>query len=154
VAAPWTTALDVGLEILGAALFLLVALLGAFAFRRWLFQRWAATFDCAARMCAGERARETGWMLGVGAYTSGSVSWYRAYSLSLRPWLTVSRGDVTVVLTREASIAETEALLADVVVVECMLHGETIELAMAEPSLTGFLAWLEAAPPGQNVGVA
>jgi hypothetical protein len=36
------------------------------------------------------------------------------------------------------------------VVVGCQLResADTIELAMGEAALTGFLAWLEAAPPG------
>ena len=29
-----------------------------------------------------------------------------------------------------------------------------VELAMSEQAYTGFAAWLEAAPPGQNVNVA
>jgi len=29
---------------------------------------------------------------------------------------------------------------------------ETVELAMGEAALTGFLAWLEAAPPGSYLG--
>jgi hypothetical protein len=40
------------------------------------------------------------------------------------------------------------------VVVECGIAGRTVELGMGEGELTGFLAWLEAAPPGQNVSVA
>ena len=36
----------------------------------------------------------------------------------------------------------------------CSLHGTRVELAMSEDALTGFLAWLEAAPPGQRVNVA
>jgi hypothetical protein len=36
------------------------------------------------------------------------------------------------------------------VVVSCQVgeNADTIELAMGEAALTGFLAWLEAAPPG------
>jgi hypothetical protein len=36
------------------------------------------------------------------------------------------------------------------VVITCQVRDspETIELAMSEAALTGFLAWLEAAPPG------
>ena len=32
--------------------------------------------------------------------------------------------------------------------------GGTVELAMGEAALTGFLAWLEAAPPGSYLGRA
>jgi hypothetical protein len=39
-------------------------------------------------------------------------------------------------------------------VLECNQQGRVIELAMSEDALTGFLSWLEAAPPGQHVNVA
>jgi Protein of unknown function (DUF2550) len=45
---------------------------------------------------------------------------------------------------------EVFALLADAVVVRC-LDGEgpgSVELAMGQDTLTGFLAWLESSPPG------
>jgi hypothetical protein len=39
-------------------------------------------------------------------------------------------------------------------VLGCLHRGTRLELAMSEDALTGFLAWLEAAPPGQRVNVA
>ena len=46
------------------------------------------------------------------------------------------------------------ALLSDAVILTCLHRGTRLELAMSEDALTGFLAWLEAAPPGQRVNVA
>ncbi|MFD0529913.1 DUF2550 family protein [Kitasatospora arboriphila] len=46
------------------------------------------------------------------------------------------------------------ALLSGSVVLRCLHDGAPLELAMSEDALTGFLAWLEAAPPGQRVNVA
>jgi len=46
------------------------------------------------------------------------------------------------------------ALLSGAVVLSCLHAGVPLELAMSEDALTGFLAWLEAAPPGQRVNVA
>ncbi|BFO15324.1 hypothetical protein SHKM778_17120 [Streptomyces sp. KM77-8] len=46
------------------------------------------------------------------------------------------------------------ALLSDSVILVCLHRGTRLELAMSEDALTGFLAWLEAAPPGQRVNVA
>jgi hypothetical protein len=46
------------------------------------------------------------------------------------------------------------ALLSDHVILACLHRGTRLELAMSEDALTGFLAWLEAAPPGQRVNVA
>jgi hypothetical protein len=39
-------------------------------------------------------------------------------------------------------------------VLVCEHKGLRLELAMSDDALTGFLAWLEAAPPGQRVNVA
>jgi hypothetical protein len=48
--------------------------------------------------------------------------------------------------------AEVFALLSGVVIVRCREGaGSNVELAMGEAALTGFLSWLEAAPPGQPV---
>jgi hypothetical protein len=46
------------------------------------------------------------------------------------------------------------ALLAGAIVVECSSAGTVLELGMTEDALTGFLSWLEAAPPGQHMSVA
>lgn len=59
------------------------------------------------------------------------------------------------VLARRAPEGEEElALLSDAIVLGCSHRGTRLELAMSEDALTGFLAWLEAAPPGQRVNVA
>ncbi|SCD76803.1 Protein of unknown function [Streptomyces sp. DvalAA-14] len=50
--------------------------------------------------------------------------------------------------------SEELALLSDAVVLSCAHRGTRLELAMSDDALTGFLAWLEAAPPGQRVNVA
>ena len=48
-----------------------------------------------------------------------------------------------------ATPAESAALGPGLFVVECKVgQGDSVELAMSEAALTGFLAWLEAAPPG------
>jgi hypothetical protein len=37
-------------------------------------------------------------------------------------------------------------------VLRCRIGGENLELAMSPGVLTGFLAWLEATPPGRSTG--
>jgi len=51
---------------------------------------------------------------------------------------------------REVYPAEAALLGPGMVVVSCTAGemSETVELAMGEAALTGFLAWLESAPPG------
>jgi len=66
-----------------------------------------------------------------------------------------------VVSRRPAALAETSALGADRIVVEISVKpptdasgsqaGEHLELAMSDSALTGFLAWLEASPPGSHL---
>ena len=59
------------------------------------------------------------------------------------------------VLGRRAPHGDEElALLSDAVVLLCSHRDVRLELAMSDDALTGFLAWLEAAPPGQRVNVA
>jgi hypothetical protein len=56
---------------------------------------------------------------------------------------------------RRAPEGEEElALLSEAVILTCLHRGVRLELAMSDDALTGFLAWLEAAPPGQRVNVA
>ena len=49
---------------------------------------------------------------------------------------------------------ERGVLLAGSVIVECVDPQGPLELAMPEGTLTGFLSWLESAPPGTDVHVA
>ncbi len=62
-----------------------------------------------------------------------------------------ARHALSVVSRRPADAVETTSLGPGAVVVECDTGngaGRRIELALSEDALTGFLAWLEAAPPG------
>ncbi|MEV6103828.1 DUF2550 domain-containing protein [Streptomyces sp. NPDC051940] len=139
----------------------LLALVGLFAFglRRRLIQRAGGTFDCSLRMPAPEPAAPgeedgKGWVYGVARYSGDSIEWFRVFSYSPRPRRVLSR-DAIEVLQRRAPEGEEElALLSDAVVLACRHRGVRLELAMSEDALTGFLAWLEAAPPGQRVNVA
>ena len=46
---------------------------------------------------------------------------------------------------------EEPALQPDTGIVEVRDDGHTVELAMSGAALTGFLAWLEASPPGSSL---
>ena len=62
----------------------------------------------------------------------------------------LSRRTLSITSRRAADAAEAVSLGPGMVVVGCQPgeSADTIELAMGEAALTGFLAWLEAAPPG------
>ena len=68
----------------------------------------------------------------------------------LRPRVELERRTLSVSSRREAALAESASLGPGMVVVECKAgeDGNRVELAMSEAALTGFLSWLEAAPPG------
>nr|WP_196790863.1 DUF2550 domain-containing protein [Motilibacter aurantiacus] len=133
---------------------MLLAVLGlaALAVRRRVIQRRGGTFDCSLRNRS--RSAPKGWMLGVGRYATDTVEWYRVFSYSPRPRQVVQRRDLVVLSRRAPDAAEALALLPGAVIVECSSGGEVLELGMSPDALTGFLAWLEAAPPGQHPVVA
>lgn len=163
---------------------LLAALLGlgAFAMRRRLIQRVGGTFDCSARLrvpalpgvpvpdvgvdaplpsgsapAPGGASVDNGgkgWLFGIARYNRDSVEWFRVFSYSPRPRRVLQRSRIEVLHRRTPVGQEELALLSGAVVLACRHAGEPLELAMSEDALTGFLAWLEAAPPGQRVNVA
>lgn len=150
-------------EALGIVLVLAVALLVLLAFRqRWL-GRQGGTFECSLRLRAS--APGAGWALGAARYNGGRLEWFRFFSLSVRPRQTFPRGGVRVLDNRDPDPVEAVALSADQRIVElAVLDAEPVapgraapaapqaetrrELAMSADSVTGLLAWLEAAPPG------
>ncbi|HSE56365.1 MAG TPA: DUF2550 domain-containing protein [Nocardioidaceae bacterium] len=132
-------------------------LVGLASRRRWL-AHGGGTFECGLRLPTSRRQDlvgiSRGWTLGVARYSGDQIDWYRVFSPSPRPRHTWARRDVMVRSRRAATGAETLALPVGAVVVECAILGRTVQLGMGPGELTGFLAWLEAAPPGQNVSVA
>ncbi|MDF9815700.1 DUF2550 domain-containing protein [Streptomyces sp. SPB162] len=135
-------------------------LLGLFVFglRRRLLQRPGGTFDCSLRPAPadGEEVESTGkgWVYGVARYNGDRIEWFRVFSYSPRPRRVLDRPAIEVVSRRPPQGQEELALLSDATVLLCAHRGTRLELAMSEDALTGFLAWLEAAPPGQRVNVA
>ncbi len=93
-------------------------------------------------------------MYGVARYSGDRIEWFRVFSYAPRPRRVLERGAIEVVDRRTPQGEEELALLSDAFVLACRHRGTSLELAMSEDALTGFLAWLEAAPPGQRVNVA
>jgi hypothetical protein len=128
------------------AAFLLIIVLAAvgLAIRRILLERGGGTVECGLRRPAGT------WRLGVAAYEADELRWYDTVGVLLSPEEVLERRTLSVASRRKADPAETALLRPGMVVVTCRAGEvpETVELAMGEAVLTGFLAWLEAAPPG------
>lgn len=132
------------------ALLLLVAVgLVALVVRRRALAHGGGTVELSFRL----RARDNGggWVLGLGRFDGDSLQWYRVFSLAMRPRRTFTRRDLTVVGQRQPIAAEKRALLAGAVVMECRSSAGAVELAMGPSAVTGFLAWLEATPPGATL---
>jgi hypothetical protein len=132
-----------------AAVLLLVALYAvALVVRRRWISRAGGTFDLSLR--AGELRPGRGWVLGVGRYAEDTLEFFRIFSVVPRPMDVVVRAEVEYLGQRPPEPSEASALYAGHVIVSCRRADGPIELAMAESAVTGFLAWMEAAPPGQS----
>jgi hypothetical protein len=131
------------------------------ASRRILLGRTGGTVECGLRA-----TRAAPWRLGLAAYKPDQLYWFSAFGLRLRPQEAFDRRSLSVLARRPAAPAEVVSIGAGTVVVECQTEpgesgraaGEaaprTVELAMSEAALTGFLAWLESSPPGHVSGLS
>jgi hypothetical protein len=90
-------------------------------------------------------------VLGVGRYAGDDLQWFRVFSLSPRPRRTLSRRDLQVRCRRQPKGPESLALLKGVEVVELVSTTGPVQIALDPSALTGFLAWLEARPPGATL---
>ncbi|MFF3290613.1 DUF2550 domain-containing protein [Streptomyces sp. NPDC003023] len=144
------------LLVSGCVVALVVIGLFVFGLRRRLIQRSGGTFDCSLRwnIPEGQDPTGKGWVYGVARYSGDRIEWFRIFSYAPRPRRVLERSAIEVVARRTPEGEEELALLSDAVVLGCLHRGIRLELAMSEDALTGFLAWLEAAPPGQRVNVA
>lgn len=89
-----------------------------------------------------------GWAPGFGKFQSGRLAWYRMFSYSMRPRRALHRNDLKVEQRREPLGAERQVFPSTVVILCCQSPDGEVEIAMTRSALTGFLSWLEAAPPG------
>ena len=99
---------------------------------------------------AGVRAGR-GWSYGIAQYENDRIDWFRIFSYAYRPAAVLTRRDLEVLSRRDAEDHEELALFPGWTIVECRFGTGLVELAMSPDALTGFLSWIEGAPPGQNV---
>jgi hypothetical protein len=125
------TALEIVASVLLVAA--LVALL-----RGFVMARVRGTVLCQVRS-GGRR-----WRGGVARYVGGELHWFPFITLRLRPRHAIARRGLTVSTRRKLSKADG---LEGYWAVDC----GPVSLAMSEDALTGFLAWLESAPPSAHL---
>ncbi|TPQ23074.1 DUF2550 domain-containing protein [Streptomyces sporangiiformans] len=144
------------LTVCGLVVVLVAVGLFVFGLRRRLIQRSGGTFDCSLRWNTPEKGDTSGkgWGYGIARYNGDRIEWFRVFSYAPRPRRILERSAIEVAGRRAPDGEEELALLSDAIVLTCLHRGTRLELAMSEDALTGFLAWLEAAPPGQRVNVA
>jgi hypothetical protein len=87
------------------------------------------------------------WSVGVAWYGGDMLLWYRGLSLAVRPNERLSRAEIQVA-SRRSPGREDLALPSDVVVLTIATPEGPRELAMDTSTVTGFLSWMESAPPG------
>lgn len=98
----------------------------------------------------GDPNSGSNWLAGVGRYRGDDLAWYRLASLWPGPTVVVDRTVLEIVDRRTPDDAEAAAIPTAGVVLRCRTPAGVLELAMSPGVLTGFLAWLEAAPPGRT----
>ena len=123
-----------------------VLVLVALALRRRVLLRPAGSIDMSLRTRFGRIGG--GWALGVGRYTGDDLLWFRLFALSVKPARMLSRRELQVVGRRLPIGAESWAVQAGAVIVECQNESGPVQVAMSAGAVTGFLSWLESAPPG------
>lgn len=140
------------MEVTLAVTGLLIAVAAVFG---WIALRWRGVLkiggvNVALRWRIDQA--ELGWHLGIGRYRGEEFVWYRVMSVRRGPDKVLARDDLQVVERREPTQAEVYALPAGATVLHFTLSsGDSVEVAMGPGTLTGFLSWLESAPPGRQI---
>ncbi len=98
-----------------------------------------------------------GWAPGLGRFTGDELRWYRLFSLSVRPRKVLVRHNLSVEQRRAPEGAERLSMPEGWIVLRCSAVARSaysrgkpadgVEIALAEPAVTGFLSWIESAPP-------
>lgn len=130
-------------------LILFVAIAVVLAARRYWLERGGGTVECGLRRPPGRGS----WRLGVASYQRDELLWHGALGVALRPEHAFRRRSLEVTSRRKPETSECTVLSPDWTVIEVKAgpSEDPVELAMTDQALTGFLAWLEAAPPGSHL---
>jgi hypothetical protein len=134
------------LQWIGIGVLTLLVALATLFFRRAAISRGGGTIDVSLRLTTLVTGR--GWSHGLARFSGDELRWYRVFSFSPRPRRVLSRRQLAVQARRQPDGMERMTLPADWVVLRCADHRSSVEIAMARNTLTGFLSWIEAAPPG------
>ena len=134
------------LEVFGICVVALFALLFAIFFRARLFMSGGGTIRLQVRISTMVPGR--GWSTGIGRFYGDELRFYRMFSLAFRPKRILDRADLVIDERRSAEGPERLTMPGQWAVMRLSTRGDQFDIAMPESTVTGFLSWLEAAPPG------
>jgi hypothetical protein len=140
------------LEVVGICLVALLALLFVIFFRARLLMLGGGTIRLQVRVSTLVPGR--GWSSGIGRFSGDELRFHRMFSLALRPKRVLDRSDLVIEEQRLPEGPERLTMPGHWIVLRLATRGDRIDIAMAESTVTGFLSWLEAAPPGQPGSIA
>ncbi|WP_134734501.1 DUF2550 domain-containing protein [Amycolatopsis nivea] len=130
-------------------LIVLVVVVGWYG-QRWIRMRRGGGVSVALRWRPD--SPRSSWHLGLGRYEGEKFVWYRVWSLRTGPDRVFQRESMQIADRRDPSGSEAYAVPEGSTVLRCESSGqEAIEIAMGPGALTGFLSWLESAPPGRRL---
>lgn len=103
-------------------------------------------------LCLRRRFLVNDWHFGVGRFSGDRFAWYRLTSFRIGPTVVLDRSDLEIVDRRPPLRSEDFAIPSAVEVLRARngADGSDVELAMSADVLTGFMAWVEATPPGRG----
>lgn len=133
--------------VVGAVLFLILVVLVWLTVRRLRALR-SGGVHTALRTRLDSSGK--GWHLGVGRYQGDEFVWFRVLSLRPGPDRVIHRSTLEIADRRDPSGSELYNMPPASRVLRFSDSTEPqIEIAMSPDALTGFLSWLESAPPGR-----
>src|SRR4051812_38875335 len=136
------------LEFLGICIVALLALLFMIFLRRRLLMVGGGTIRLQVRVSTMVPGR--GWSTGIGQFVGDELRFHRMFSLAFRPKRVLDRTFLVVEQQRKPEGPERLTMPAHWSILRCANGGAgQIEIAMTDSTVTGFLSWLEAGPPGQ-----
>ena len=135
------------LEVVGICLVALLLLLFLIFFRARLLMLGGGNIRLQVRVSTLVPGR--GWSTGIGQFSGDQLRFYRMFSLAFRPKRVLDRSDLVIEEQRLPEGPERLTMPGHWIVLRLASHGDSLEIAMAESTVTGFFSWLEAAPPGQ-----
>jgi hypothetical protein len=135
------------LEVAGICVAALFVVLFAIFFRRRLLMVGGGTIRLQFRVSTMIPGR--GWSTGLGQFAGDELRYHRMFSFAVRPKRTLDRDTLRILDRRSPEGPERLTMPAHWIILRCATSVGEVEIAMAESTVTGFLSWLEAAPPGQ-----